>query len=79
MHYFIDIDSQVVAKTQCDLLVVMLSDKLIAASVTLLVQNIDVGLFLDRLYDRFVDTILDIMPSSKSLKRVSHFYSDNFR
>jgi hypothetical protein len=63
-------DNEVVAKTQCELVVVMLSDKLIAESVTLVLHNIDTELFLDRLYERFVDSVLNMLPASRSLKRV---------
>ena len=61
---------EVTGKAQCELLVVMLSNKLIADSVTLNIYNVDVDLFLDRLYDLFFDAVLNSLPKNRLFKKV---------
>lgn len=48
----------------CELMVLMLSDTLIAESVTLSLPNLDNDLFLNLLYDRLVASLLKIVPKS---------------
>lgn len=48
----------------CELMVLMLSDTLIAESVTLSLPNLDSDLFLNLLYDRLVASLLKIVPKS---------------
>jgi hypothetical protein len=52
--------------TRCELSVLMLTDSLIAESITLTLCNLDAQVFLDKLYDKFVNVILQVIMTSKS-------------
>ena len=54
-------------KTTCELNVLMLSDNLIAESVTLSFSNMDTVTFLDFLYQNFTNTLFTIMPNFKQV------------
>ncbi len=62
-------------KTQCELIVLMLSDNLISESVTLTLFNIDSNSFLIHLYDKFIDSILKSIPSSQFKKSNIHLFN----
>ena len=61
--YFLDGVHKIV--TTCEMKVLMISDKLIAESVTLSLANVDSNVFLDMLYANFTSTLLEILPNSK--------------
>lgn len=50
--------------TQCELLVLMLSDSLISDSVSLSLPNLDTDIFLNYLYDKLVSSLLKILTKS---------------
>ena len=62
-------------KTQCELIVLMLSDNLISESVTLTLYNIDLNSFLIHLYDKFVESVLKSIPSSQFKKSNIHIFN----
>ena len=53
--------------TTCELNVLMLSDNLIAESVTLSFANMDTVTFLDFLYQNITNTLFTIMPNFKQV------------
>jgi len=52
----------------CELLVLMLSDNLIAESVIISLPNLDTNIFLNYLYDKLVASLLKIMPKSSQVQ-----------
>lgn len=52
-------------RTTCELTVCMVTDNMIAQSVTLMLFNVDLDLFLTAMYDQFFDAILRVFPQSK--------------
>lgn len=63
-------------RTTCELIVSMVTERMISHSVTLTLAHLDLDLFLNSLYDTFVDAILRSISSSSSsslpLKRVQN-------
>ena len=62
-------------RTQCELIAVMLSERLIAESVTLKIFNVDLELFLNRLYDTFVDSVHSALRLSRFKKVTTHAHT----
>jgi hypothetical protein len=56
--------------TTCELIVLMLSDNLIAESVTLSLPNLEIKIFLNLLYDRLITSLLSILSKSSMVIKI---------